>query len=228
MNRSTRGAPAGRARAGGARRRRRLAPRLLLFAGCLSVVAVAVTAWLTLPRWYSTWMPAEVGKTAFPLEHTDALRAAAERHRLDPALVAAVIYVESGFDPAVESRSGAVGLMQVMPATADEIAQRTDGYRFTRADLRTPRLNVLYGCYYLRLLLLHYDGSLVCALAAYNAGAGNVDEWRADNGGNLSPAVIPFVETREYVYRVLRTRTIYRHVYGPQLAAAAVPATAGL
>jgi soluble lytic murein transglycosylase len=186
-----------------------------------------VTAWLTLPRWYSTWMPAEVGKTAFPLEHADALLTAAERHGLDPALVAAVIYVESGFDAAVESRSGAVGLMQVMPATADEIAQRTDGFRFTRADLRTPRLNVLYGCYYLRRLLRRYDGSLVCALAAYNAGAGNVDEWRADGGGKLSLAGIPFAETREYVHQVLRAKAIYRHLYGPLLATAPLPATAG-
>jgi soluble lytic murein transglycosylase len=185
----------------------------------LLVVAGAVTAWLTMPRWYSTWMPAEVGKTAFPLEHVDVVREAAGRHRLDPALVAAVIYVESGFDATVESSRGAVGLMQVMPATADEIAQRTDGYRFTKADLRVPRVNVRYGCYYLRRLLERYEGSVVCALAAYNAGAGNVDEWLSSDSGELRPAAIPFEETRLFVQKVLRSRDIYRHVYGPQLAA---------
>lgn len=193
------------------------------------VAAVAVTAWFTLPRWYSTWMPATVGRAAFPLEHADAVRAAADRHGIAPALVAAVIYVESGFDPSVRSSSGAVGLMQVMPATATEIAQRTDGYRFTQADLREPRVNLLYGCYYLRRLLRRYDGSVVSALAAYNAGAGNVDEWRAERAGHLSPAAIPFAETRAYVRRVLRMRAIYRHVYGPQLAAVgATTVAAGL
>jgi soluble lytic murein transglycosylase len=202
--------------------------RALIPSGALLVVAVIVTAWLTLPHWYSTWMPAQVGKTAFPLEHVDAVRAAADRHGLDPALVAAVIYVESGFDPAVQSSSGAVGLMQVLPSTADEIAKRTDGYRFTQADLRTPRLNVLYGCYYLRRLLRRYDGSVVCALAAYNAGAGNVDEWRAASDGRLAPAGIPFAETRAYVEKVLRARAIYRHVYGPQLAVVgSTPAAVG-
>jgi soluble lytic murein transglycosylase len=192
------------------------------------VVAVAVAAWLTLPRWYSTWMPAEVGKSVFPLEHAGAVRAAADRHHLDPALVAAVIYVESGFDAGVESGSGAVGLMQVMPETAAEIATRTDGHRFTEADLLVPRFNVLYGCYYLRRLLRRYDGSVVEALAAYNAGAGNVDDWRAQQNGRLALAAIPFPETREYVQQVLRARGIYRHVYGPQLAAGVAQANARL
>jgi soluble lytic murein transglycosylase len=211
------------ARVRGARRRRGSLP---LFVVALVVVAGAVTAWLTLPRWYSTWMPAEVGRTAFPLEHVDVVREAAGRHRLDPALVAAVIYVESGFDATVESDRGAIGLMQVMPATAGEIALRTDGYRFTEADLRVPRVNVRYGCYYLRRLLQRYDGSVVCALAAYNAGAGNVDEWLTSCAGVLRPAAIPFRETRLFVEKVLRSRAIYRHVYGPQLAVA--PAAAAL
>ncbi len=192
-----------------------------MLSGLLLLAALAAVAWVTLPRWYSTWMPAGVGKTAFPLEHVDAVRAGAARHHLEPALVAAVIYVESGFDETVQSSSGAVGLMQVMPTTADEIADRTDGYRFTRADLLDPRLNVLYGCYYLRRLLSRYDGSVVSALAAYNAGAANVDEWRAEKGGSLSAGAIPFAETRAYVREVLRARAIYRHLYGARLALSA-------
>lgn len=189
---------------------------LLVVVSALGVAALA--AWLTLPRWYDIWMPDPVGRAAFPLDHADALGEAAMRHRLSPALVAAVCYVESGFDPAVESSSGAVGLMQVMPQTAGEIADQTDGFRFREDDLAEPRVNLRYGCYYLRRLVDRYDGSLVCALAAYNAGAGHVDAWIAQRGGTLAVAAIPFPETREYVRRVLRCRDIYADIYGPVLA----------
>jgi len=169
-------------------------------------------------RWYRPWMPAAVGKLGFPLEHADAVLAAAERNDLDPALVAAVIYTESRFDEGVRSPQGAVGLMQVLPSTAAEIARKSGGVTFVTTDLGTPRINVLYGCFYLRHLLKRFDGSLVEALAAYNAGASTVEEWLADSAGRLAAADIPYEETRSYVERVLRLRAIYRHVYGAQLA----------
>jgi len=197
---------------------------LVAVAACL--LAAGVAGWLTLPDWYATWMPEQVGRATFPLDHENALGEGAERHGLSPALVAAVIYVESGFDESVRSPSGAVGLMQVMPSTADEIAHHSGGTTFTSADLRDPRVNVRYGCYYLRLLLERYEGSLVCALAAYNAGAANVDDWMEGSGGDLVVDDIPFAETREYVGQVLRYRDIYREVYGPLLAG--VPVSRGL
>jgi soluble lytic murein transglycosylase len=192
--------------------------KLIVFGALLGVLLTAgAAAWLTLPHWYHPWMPEPVGRAAFPLKHVDEVGAAAVRHRLSPALVAAVIYVESGFDADVRSDSGAVGLMQVMPQTADEIAAQTDGFRFRRDDLAEPAVNVRYGCYYLRRLVDRYDGSLVCALAAYNAGAAHVDEWLAGRGA-LAVGGIPFPETREYVRRVLRCRDIYADLYGPLLA----------
>lgn len=197
----------------------------LVAALTVALVAAGTAAWLTLPRWYHTWMPDTVGRAAFPLEHAEAVGAAAARHRLSPALVAAVIYVESGFDATIRSASGAVGLMQLMPETAGEIAEQTEGYRFRPGDLAVPVVNVRYGCYYLRRLVDRYEGSLVCALAAYNAGATHVDRWLAERGGVLTLRGIPFPETREYVRQVLRYRDIYAAVYGPVLAG--VPARHG-
>lgn len=194
--------------------------RAVLVVGLLVAALGGVAAWITLPRWYHTWMPAPVGRTAFPLKHVDAVCDGAGRHDLQPALVAAVIYVESRFDADVRSASGAVGLMQVLPQTAREIAAQTDGFRFRVADLGSPAVNVRYGCYYLRELLDRYHGSLVSALAAYNAGAARVERWLKETDGALTAAKIPFSETRRYVTEVLRAREVYAHLYGTRLQAA--------
>ena len=208
--------PARRAPAGRAQHVRRR--RLVVFCALLAVVLVGVlTAVFTLPHWYRPWMPSSVGQLGFPLRHVADVRAAAERNHLDPALVAAVIYVESRFDDSVESRSGAVGLMQVLPSTAEEIARKSGGSAFVPSDLNTPRVNILYGCFYLRRLLDSYHGSLVEALAAYNAGEAHVSEWLRAAGGTLTITGIPYPETRLYVQKVLAVRTIYRHIYGAQL-----------
>ena len=87
----------------------------------------------------------------YPLEHDGAIRAAARRHDLDPALVAAVIYAESRFDAAAPSRRTAPsGSCRCCPSTAAQIARETGGVAFVAADLEDPRVNVRYGCYYLR------------------------------------------------------------------------------
>ncbi len=102
---------------------------------------------------------------------------AAAKH-LDPALIAAVIYAETKFEPRT-SPAGAEGLMQIEPATAEFLAKLSGGYRFTTSDLGTPSVNVAYGSYYLRYLLEHYEGNEMLAVAAYNAGLANVDTWVA-------------------------------------------------
>ncbi len=117
----------------------------------------------------------------------------AERYGIDPKLVRAVIYVESGEDPKAVSPKGAEGLMQLMPGTAKELGV---GNAFR------PRENVQGGVGYLASLLERFDGSLELALAAYNAGPGAVER----HGG-----IPPYPETRAYVKRVLE---IYRRVGG--------------
>ncbi len=146
---------------------------------------------------------------------------AADKH-LDPALIAAVIYAESKFEPRTSS-AGAEGLMQILPETAYYIAHLSGGRTFTAADLATPQINVAYGSYYLRYLLDHYSGNEMLAVAAYNGGLANVDRWvrhaRAE-GGSLTVAAIPFPETREYVQRVLGAQHEYRVTYARELGLA--------
>jgi len=125
-----------------------------------------------------------------------------------------VIYQESKFNADARSRSGAVGLKQLLPATAEGIALRTGGTRFRVADLYDPEIHVRYGAWYLRHLLDKY-GDERLALAAYNAGQRNVDLWRRERRG------IAFSETRAYVDHVEELKGIYRHAYGSRLDAIA-------
>jgi soluble lytic murein transglycosylase len=152
-----------------------------------------------------------------PLRHDDIIRQQAEDKDLDPALIAGVIFAESHFRDQT-SHAGAKGLMQIMPETADYIAEKSGGIAFEQGDLATPQVNIAYGSWYLRHLLDKYDGREVLALAAYNAGQGNVDDWlaRAD-GAHLRPTDIPYPETRHYVAKVLDARDDYRREYASEL-----------
>ena len=157
-----------------------------------------------------------VKEITLPLRHEDVIRQQAAAKGLDPALVAAVIYTESHFVDQT-SHAGARGLMQITPDTARAIAQRTGGTAFTEADLATPQVNIAYGTWYLRHLLDQYNQDEVAALAAYNAGIGNVNRWRAAGGGALDVRDIPFAETRAYVDKVLAARADYRRRYAHEL-----------
>jgi soluble lytic murein transglycosylase len=154
------------------------------------------------PAWYE--------RLRYPLAYDHIVVGHAANYDLDPALLAAVIYRESRFDAGARSSSGAIGLMQLLPDTAKGIALHTGGSRFRVADLYDPEINVRYGAFYLRRLLTKY-GDERLALAAYNAGQANVDEWRAQGKG------IVFTETREYVDSVMKTRDIYADAYRKEL-----------
>jgi soluble lytic murein transglycosylase len=160
-----------------------------------------------------------VNELTLPLGDASVIREQAAAKHLDPALIAAVIYAETKFEPRTSS-TGAEGLMQIEPETAEFLAKLSGGYRFTTSDLATPSVNVAYGSYYLRYLLDHYDGNEMLAVAAYNAGLANVDKWVAKSraeGGQLTVAAIPFSETRAYVERVLEAQKNYRATYAKQL-----------
>jgi soluble lytic murein transglycosylase len=146
-------------------------------------------------------------RVRYPLRYEAIVRGHARNYRLDPALVAAVIYQESKFRPTARSSTGAVGLMQLMPETARGIAARTGGTKFDVDDLLDPEINVRYGSWYLRHLLDRYRDERL-ALAAYNAGQQNVDAWRRAGGE------IQFAETRHYVDRVEELKDVYRRTYG--------------
>ena len=174
-------------------------PAALAVLGVTVVVVVALAQGAFEPRtWYE--------RVRYPLRYEAIVRGHARNYRLDPALIAAVIYQESKFRPSVRSASGAVGLMQLMPTTARGIAARTGGTRFEVADLLVPEINVRYGSWYLRHLMDRY-GDERWALAAYNAGQRHVDRWRAEGGS------IEFPETRRYVERVAELKEIYRRAH---------------
>jgi peptidoglycan lytic transglycosylase len=160
-----------------------------------------------------------VRKLGLPLSDARVIREQAAEKHLDPALIAAVIYAETKFDPR-PSAAGAEGLMQILPETAYFLAHLSGGTRFTAGDLATPSINVAYGSYYLRYLLDHYSGNEMLAVAAYNGGLSNVDSWvtRAHAAGKpLSVSAIPFGETRDYVRRVLDAQRAYRATYPREL-----------
>jgi soluble lytic murein transglycosylase len=160
-----------------------------------------------------------VNDLGLPLSYSSVIRQQAAAKHLSPALVAGVIYAETKFD-ARTSPAGAVGLMQIEPATALFLAKRSGATTFNTSDLNHPAVNIAYGCYYLRYLLNEYHGKVVLALAAYNGGETNVNKWVSEaraHGHTLTISAIPFPETRAYVSRVLHAAQDYRHRYASQL-----------
>ena len=201
------------ARSSGAGRRsshtRRRGLALLALAGLIGAAALALA-----PMFNQA-----VQEVTLPLRHEDVIRQQAADKQLDPALIAGVIFAESRFRDQT-SPTGAKGLMQIQPATARFIAQRSGGTAFELRDLGTPQINIAYGSWYLRYLLDRYDGNETLAIAAYNGGETNVDRWLAEAGRRgqaLGREQIPFTETREYVARVLEAQVRYRETYPREL-----------
>lgn len=145
--------------------------------------------------------------------HAD-IEAVARQHGVEPDLVRGVVAAESSGDPGAASPAGALGLMQLMPATAREEAGRQGLAEPAPRDLLlNTRLNLQLGTGYLARLLKRFDGEVPYALAAYNAGATNVARWRQRAPG-LPPAEVVqregFAETRAYIKRVQSFRDRYR------------------
>jgi soluble lytic murein transglycosylase len=174
-------------------------------------LSIVVAAAVALGGWFLLAPPDIVQRQRYPLRYRAIVTGHARNYRLEPALLAAVIYAESKFHADARSRSGAIGLMQLLPSTADGIALHTGGSKFQHDDLYNPEINVRYGAWYLRHLLDKYDDERT-ALAAYNAGQSNVDQWLASGSG------IRFSETRAYVERVEDLKQTYRDVWGSQLS----------
>jgi soluble lytic murein transglycosylase len=196
-----------------ARRRAAVRRRRTLWVAVGGVAAV-VLAILAAPLFNKA-----IENFSLPLHDQDIIREQARDKHLDPALIAAVIYAETKFDPR-PSAAGAQGLMQILPQTAEFLARRSGAKTFTTADLATPAVNIAYGSYYLRYLRDEYGGSKLLALAAYNGGEANVDHWLAaarDRGERLTVDDIPFPETRAYVEKVVQAQRDYRNKYATEL-----------
>ena len=147
-----------------------------------------------------------------PLRYEAAIASSATKNGIDPYLVAAVINAESGFDRTQVSRAGAVGLMQLLPTTAVEVAAAEGiDQRVDIETLKVADLNIAIGTRHLADLLGKYTATET-ALAAYNAGSGNVDRWIAEGTGTTLVSA-GFPETRAYVERVLTERDRYAELY---------------
>jgi soluble lytic murein transglycosylase len=180
-----------------------------------ALLAVIVTAWTAIHR----AMPAWYARHWYPLEYVTTIRTHAEQTGVAPELIAAVIWRESDFNPNARSSQGAVGLMQILPATAEFISTQPGGLGYSADRLAEPEVNIAFGSWYLHYLIDKYGDERV-AIAAYNGGETNAAGWVKDaaaKGRHLTLDDIPFPETRAFVKSVERARAIYRRVYGDEL-----------
>lgn len=155
-------------------------------------------------------------RAAYPLPYRDIIFDEAAKHDLDPFLMAALMRQESAFDAEIVSGAGAIGLMQVMPATGRELALREGPHPFSAAALLVADVNLHLGARYLARMLARYDGQLPLVLSAYNAGPSRANRWRRlPEASDLQRFTerIPFFETRNYVKSVERNLRIYRWLY---------------
>jgi soluble lytic murein transglycosylase len=182
---------------------RRVVRQILVFLGILLIVYLIFHS-----RWYL--------RRVYPIYYKDVITQYSLEHDVDPFLVTAVIRVESRFRPQALSGKGARGLMQVMPDTGNWIAGEMGIGKLDPEMLYDPVTNLNVGTWYLAFLLREYRGDPVLALAAYNAGRGNVSKWIEEqrwSGDEGDIESIPFPETREYVKNVLHLYRKYHEVY---------------
>jgi soluble lytic murein transglycosylase len=182
-------------------------PRRLITIAVITVVAVAFVA----------VGGADIARrSAYPLKYETVIARESSAWSVDPYLVAAMIHVESRFDPLAKSSAGAVGLMQVKPSTARQMArQRSVEGKMSAKTLRDPELNIRVGTAYLRYLLDRYGEDESLALAAYNGGLTNADAWAKEASRVNRPLtdVIEFPETASYIRKVRMQRDVYRVLY---------------
>lgn len=152
----------------------------------------------------------------YPLKYFDIVSKYADKYNIDPLLILSLIKAESGFNPNVISPKGAKGLMQLQDKTAKWCADALSIKDFEPEKLFDPDTNIMLGTWYFgKYLLDYYSGNTTLALAAYNAGVGNVDKWlgnkKISDGVNLNK--IPFEETHTYVNKIYRYHNRYKHLY---------------
>ena len=157
--------------------------------------------------------------TSYPLKYQAEVERAAKKYGVDKYLIYGVIKTESNFDPTAVSGAGAIGLMQLMPESFEWLQTYyvDDAYKdYTVGDLVNAEINIDYGTHLLSLMLERYNNVEDTAVAAYNAGPGNVDSWLenkeySDDGKTLKYA--PVEETEEYRKRVAENKSIFKKLY---------------
>ena len=155
-------------------------------------------------------------KKIYKIEYSEYVYKYSEENGIDPLLTLSIIKAESNFEKNIKSSSGARGLMQLMEATAKEEANEINEDILIAESLYNPEINIKIGTKYFAKLLKRYKNNTLIALAAYNAGIGNVESWIEDgiikeDGSDIEN--IPFKETNTYVRKIVRNYRIYQELY---------------
>lgn len=155
-------------------------------------------------------------KNIYPITYQDYVEKYSKQNDVDKYMIYAIIKAESNFKPEVKSKSNAIGLMQLLEDTAVERSNSIDNQVVSEKELYEPETNIKIGTSYYAYLLKHYKENNILALAAYNAGMGNVDTWIKTNviqkdGSDIEN--IPYKETNNYVRKILRDYQIYIRLY---------------
>ena len=180
----------------------------------LKLLILLVFLLLLIP--FSKSLTGTVLKKLYPLTYSEYVQKYSDEYGLDKTLVYSVIKAESGFDPKAVSPRDAKGLMQIMDSTGEWAAQKIKIKSFESNMLLEPETNIRIGCWYMARLLKQYDQNTELALAAYNAGSGNVAKWLKDTSVSSDGRTldrIPFEETKNYVERIKKYHKMYKKLY---------------
>lgn len=151
------------------------------------------------------------GSLIYPLKYPSIIERYAKEYGLDKNTIAGLIFTESGFNSKSVSPVGAMGLMQIMPGTAQGIAERMGDQDFKKEKLFDPETNIRYGCFYLKEKFDTYNQDLTLVLIAYNAGEGTADHYRENPNLDILPR-----ETQGFIRRVRSITNRYQQVYGDE------------
>lgn len=155
-------------------------------------------------------------KKVYKTDYSEYVEKYATEYDVDSLMIFAIIKAESNFNPNVVSKSGAIGLMQLMDTTAEELCNKMDLFYVKKSSLYQPELNIQLGTKYFSNLMKEYNNNYLLALTAYNAGIGNVKKWIEQgiiqpDGSDIEN--IPFKETNNYVRKIIRDYKIYQELY---------------
>jgi len=162
--------------------------------------------------------PVYFSHARYGLYYRELIFPAAEEYNFDPILITSLVRQESLFEGFVRSSAGARGLMQIMPATGESVAEQM-GWppNYTNQSLYSPQVSVRMGTFYLNSNRRYLNGDLYAALAAYNAGPGNANIWKSLSGDDpdLFLEIVRFQETRNYIRGIYEIYSVYRSLYSP-------------